>query len=237
MDRIDRMVLQFREVLTETEKLPAAELRAYQDKLLIPLLRHAREQSPFYRERLDAVLRGDEVDPTMGQARRSSPARKRIATPTALKALALPRHAGPASSEETSGSTGRPFEHLRNELQAVANTAMTDRTFRWWGLDGDKTMASFISRKQTFRRRRKARRDWLARWLSRLAPRIDMWADTDAQIGWLARAQADYLTAYSSTLLALAERVRQKGVDLRFERSFPTPPRSPTRSATSAKRF
>ena len=44
-----------------------------------------------------------------------------------------------------------------------------------------------------------------------------MWADTDIQIDWLLARKPAYLTAYSSTLLALAERSRQRGIELKFE--------------------
>lgn len=218
MDRIDRMVLQFREVLAETEQLRPKEMMDYQRKLVRPLLEHARDQVPFYGERLSSFFNPAGFDlsrwsdvPVLTRA----DAQKHV---DRLKASSLPDHAGPITAEETSGSTGRPFEHLRNELVHVANLGLTDRTFRWWGLDGNKTMASFTSRRK------------------HLAPPpdgssvvgwrvgftgwhhvIDMWADTDVQIDWLLARRANYLTAYSSTLIALAERVRQRGVKLQFE--------------------
>jgi len=100
---------------------------------------------------------------------------------------------------------------------------MTDRTFRWWGLDGNKTMASFTSRRKQFAPPpdgatmigwQVGYRGW--------HHIIDMWADTDAQIDWLLARKPHYLTAYSSTLLVLGERVRQRGVTLRFEKIIST---------------
>ena len=64
----------------------------------------------------------------------------------ALAAVDLPPHVGPVETEETSGSTGRPFVHRRNELVTIANLALTDRVLRWWDFDGNKTLATFISR-------------------------------------------------------------------------------------------
>lgn len=219
MDRIDQMVLQFRKVLAETEKLSGRELRDYQNKLLIPLLRHAREQASFYRERLSPVFRGDEVDLTRWDAIPVLAREDAQRNTAALSARQLPAHAGPVKAEETSGSTGRPFEHLRNELVGVANTAMTDRTFRWWGLDGDKTMASFTSRRKHLAPPPdgSSALGWRVGY-SGWHHTIDMWADTDTQIAWLKARKPHYLTAYSSTLLALAERVRQRGFELRFEK-------------------
>jgi len=212
------MVLQFREVLAETEKLSGRALRAYQDKLLVPLLRHARDQAPFYRERLAPVFRGDDVDLeqwdkipllTREDAQRNT---------DALTARELPAHAGPVKSEETSGSTGRPLEHLHNELVEVANAGLTDRAFRWWDLDGNKTLASFTSRRKDLAPPPEGSTviGWQVGYTG-WHHTIDMWADTDTQIAWLKARKPDYLTAYSSTLLALAERVRQRGIELRFE--------------------
>ncbi len=48
MDRADKMVLQFRDVLAETERLSFDELQAYQQQLIEPLLLHARQHVPFY---------------------------------------------------------------------------------------------------------------------------------------------------------------------------------------------
>ena len=51
---------------------------------------------------------------------------------------------------------------------------------------------------------------------------LDMWADTDTQIAWLMVRKPSYLMAYPSTILALAERVREGNIDLRFDRVIST---------------
>ena len=43
------------------------------------------------------------------------------------------------------------------------------------------------------------------------------WADTDAQIEWLRERAPHYLTMQSGTLYALAQRVGERGVELKFE--------------------
>ncbi|HET9715357.1 MAG TPA: hypothetical protein VFP60_04145 [Pseudolabrys sp.] len=219
MDRYDRMVLQFRDVLAETERLAAEEMQAYQQKLLEPLLLHARQHVPFYKQRLAPVFPDGKLDlsrfhkiPVLTRAEAQ-------ASVKTLAALDLPPHMGAIESEETSGSTGRPFVHRRNQLVSIANLAVTDRLLRWWDFDGDKTMATFISRN----RERAPPPDGATAqgWRTGHSGRhhmIDMWADTDVQIDWLAARKPHYLTAYSSTLLALAERVQKRGISLKFER-------------------
>jgi phenylacetate-coenzyme A ligase PaaK-like adenylate-forming protein len=57
VDRYDKMVLQFRDVLAETERLSPDELEAYQQQLLEPRLLHARQHVPFYAQRLAPAKR------------------------------------------------------------------------------------------------------------------------------------------------------------------------------------
>lgn len=219
MDRIDKMVLQFRDVLAETERLSFDELQAYQRKLIEPLLLHARQHVPFYVQRLAAVFPAGKLDVSRFH---EIPILTRAQAQANVKALAardLPPHVGPVETEETSGSTGRPFVHRRNHLVTLANIGLTDRVLRWWDFDGNKTMATFISRN-----REKAPppsgttvRGWRTG-LPGMHHMIDMWADTEVQMEWLMERRPSYLTAYSSTLLALAERVQQRGASLRFER-------------------
>jgi phenylacetate-CoA ligase len=217
-DRIDRMVLKFRDVLAETERLGPEKLRAYQENLLGPLIQHAHRNVPFYKNRLASLLRDGEVDLarwrevpilTRAEAQRST---------KAMTATISPPYAGPVESGETSGATGRPLHYLCNEITNVAALALTDRAFRHWNFDGGKSMALFTS-------------DY-----RHLAPPPDgatfdgwrpgfrgkyyllgAWADTDAQIEWLCRRRPNYLTAQSGTLFWLAERVLARGVDLKFE--------------------
>jgi phenylacetate-coenzyme A ligase PaaK-like adenylate-forming protein len=62
VDRTDKMVLQFRDVLAETERLSPDELEAYQRQLLEPLLLHARQHVPFYAQQLAPVFPGGKLD-------------------------------------------------------------------------------------------------------------------------------------------------------------------------------
>ena len=218
-DPSDRMVLKFRDVLAETERLRPDKLRAYQENLLVPLLLHARRNVPFYKDRLAPIFRGDDVDlaawakvPILTRAEAQRQAK-------AMTALVVPPHGGPVTSGETSGSTGRPIHFLINDLANVASLGVTDRAFRWWDFDGTKSLASFVGRN------RKGAQPpdgvTVTGWrvgFPGLHHMLDMSADIDTQIDWLKRRSPHYLTAFSFTLLELAERLRVKGDDLRFER-------------------
>jgi phenylacetate-CoA ligase len=218
LDRIDRMVMKFRDVLAETERLKPERLRAYQENLLVPLVAHARRNVPFYEQRLAPLFRGEEVNLarwndipilTRAEAQRST---------QTMTAAITPPHAGPVEKGETSGSTGRPLSYLRNEITNVAALALTDRAFQHWNFDGDKAMATFTA---TYRDLAPpphglTREGW------RVGSRgkyhlLGHWADTDTQIEWLRARSPHYLSMQPSVLFALAERVMARGIKMRFE--------------------
>jgi len=219
VNRIDQMVLKFRDVLKETERLGPDDLWAYQQSLLTPLLLHARKHSPFYRGRLDVVFNGDEIDfskwsglPVLTRA----DAQRNEST---LKAAIVPPHLGAVSADETSGSTGRPLRYLKNDLMDIAALAMTDRLYRWWGIDGANSMANFVSP-----RRKSAKPDgsetngWRSGFLEGRNYLLDTSGDVDRHVDWLNKVRANYLVSYSSMVQPLAERTRARELDIRFDR-------------------
>jgi phenylacetate-CoA ligase len=217
------MVTKFRDVLAHTERLAPEKLRAYQDNLLVPLVQHARSNVPFYQDRLAPLFRGDGVDLgrwnevpifTRAQAQRNT---------KALTAAALPPHAGPVETGETSGSTGRPLRYARNELATIATLGVTDRAFRWWELDGAKTMATIVARDRKMARPPEGTTEtgWRVG-SSGLHHMLDMSADADTRIAWLRARQPHYLTAYSFALLEVARSAQERGVHFCFDRVIST---------------
>src|SRR5689334_12590901 len=143
---LERMVSKFRDVLAETERLPPEKLRAYQENLLVPLVLHAHRNVPFYRDRLASLFSRKDVDLERWQM---IPVLTRENVRRNLKALTasiVPPYLGSTNRGETSGSSGRPIRYLTSELAGVASLGATDRIFRWWDFDGNKTMATFVAR-------------------------------------------------------------------------------------------
>jgi len=218
-DPIGRMVIKFRDILAETERLPANKLRVYQHNLLAPLVQHAHRNVPFYRNRLAPLFRRTELDlscwsevPILMRAEAQHDTQ-------ALTATTVPPDAGAVERGETSGSTGRPLSYLTNQLVNVATLGTTDRALRWWDFDGAKVMATFVARKRgsdaiTAETMVKGWRVGFSgpHYMIPISPDLDMLIDR------LVELRAHYLTGQSFTLLGLAERVRQRGVNLRFER-------------------
>jgi len=217
--RADEMVLKFREVLKETERLELDDLWEYQKTLLTPLLLHARKHSPYYKKRLDAVFNGDKIDfdqwheiPILTRAEAQK-------NETALAAGMVPPHLGSVSSDETSGSTGRPLRYLKNELMDVASLAMTDRLYHWWEFEGASPMANFVSpRRKAAAREGTETFGWRSGFLEGRNFLLDTSGDTDRHLDWLGNVEARYLVAYSSMVIPLAERARERGLNLDFDR-------------------
>jgi phenylacetate-CoA ligase len=218
-DRVERMVLKFRDVLAETERLPPDQLRAYQENLLAPLIGHARRNVPFYESRLAPLFSSEALDLSRWNEVPILTRAEAQGNTQALTARIVPPHAGAIEGGETSGSTGRPLRYLVNELTNVASLGLTDRALRWWDFDGAKTMATFSAP----RRGNTPAPDGttVAGWrvgFAGLHHMIHSVRDFDARIDWLVARRPHYLTAHSYMLSDLAERVRARGVDLRFER-------------------
>jgi phenylacetate-CoA ligase len=217
--RIDRMVIKFRDVLAETERLSADKLRAYQETLLAPLVLHAQCNVPFYKDKLAPLCRGTDINlacweeiPIITRAEVQTNSR-------ALTAKTVPPYVGAVTAGETSGSTGRPIRYLINELAQVASLGATDRSFRWWQFDGAKSMASFVARTRDDARPPdgKVEKGWRVG-SSGLHYMIDLSADTNMQIEWLCVRRPDYLTAHPFVLMELAEKISARGINLRLER-------------------
>lgn len=219
MNRADEMVLQFRNVLKETERFDADELRGYQEKLLEPLLLHARTHVPFYRDRLDAVFDGNKIDFSKWNEIPLLTRQIAQANEKKLHAETVPPHLGAVRKSETSGSMGRPLRFFSNDLMDVASLAMTDRLYRWWRFDGSRSMVNFVPPRLDLPDPGKTiTHGWRSGFLEGTNTMRSSSGDIDSHIDWLCEVRPDYLVSYPSMIRSLAERTRERNAKLRFER-------------------
>jgi phenylacetate-CoA ligase len=218
-DRIDHMVLKFRDVLADTEQLSLEELRTYQEHLLEPLLRHARRHAVHYRTPLAPLFRGDRLDLSRWAEvpilTRSEAEQNRHA----LTAAHVPPEVGAVRANETSGSTGLPLNFKVNELVEIASLGMTDRAYRWWGFDGARPMASIIPPRAI-----KAPapdgvtlQGWRPGFPGGLHHVLNLPHDDDVLIDWLMARRPAYFSAGSWMLVPMARRIRERGLTLRLD--------------------
>ena len=210
----------FLDTLRQTQYLPPAQMRAYQDRLLAPLARHAQQHTSFYADRLTPLFGPD------GSFRRegleSVPVLTREeaqADTDALTSREVPYAAGAVSSSTTSGSTGRAFTHKRNAMADIASVCMTARSYEWSGIDLTGTLAD-IRYDRTGRAEppfgRKAGR-WNLGPVASASYLLSINATVEEQLDWLQRNPVDYLMTYPSNARALAEAVSAQDLDIRFK--------------------
>ena len=213
----------FLDSLRQSQFLPPAQLAAYRERLLEPLLRHAFAEVPYYRERLTGMFAAD------GKFRRDRFSEVPILTREeaqthgeALSARNLPPSAGAVQTGATSGSTGRAFAHKRNAMADIASSCMTARAYEWSGANLSGSLADI----RYDRTGKAVPPNGLSsgRWnLSAARSRsrtLGIDASVEEQLDWLRRHPADHLITYPSNARALAEAARDRKVDVRFERFF-----------------
>jgi phenylacetate-CoA ligase len=118
-------------MLVQSMTWDADTLRQFQHSQLEQLLRHARANVPFYKNRLDCVFRADgTVDwsrwsdiPILTRADLQKHGRQ-------LKARRLPPGHGKTASFESSGSTGVPIKVTTTTLANIVRNALWSRFYR-----------------------------------------------------------------------------------------------------------
>ena len=121
------------DTLLRTERLPAAELAAYQTDLLRRFLDHAAANVPFYRGRLPAGPIDVESEawlaiPTIDRSTLAEHG-------TLLRAERLPDGHGQEERTSTGGSTGAPVVSALSGLESYGRVAITYRMFASHNLD------------------------------------------------------------------------------------------------------
>src|SRR6516225_1442102 len=108
--------------LANTERMSLRDLKHYQERSLVWLVRHARNQLPFYRSRLDALFKADgEVDlsrwnevPILRRDEVSAYGRE-------MRVSRLPAIYGAIRECRTSGTSGQPLEIASNEVVGLTS--------------------------------------------------------------------------------------------------------------------
>jgi phenylacetate-CoA ligase len=210
----------FLKALDETQYLSPEHMRAYQQRLLASLLRHARAETAFYPDRLAQVFRaGDAIDWDCWQDIPILTRQEAQENFEALCARSLPPVAGAAIEDMSSGSTGRPLRHLTTDLQYLGAACCSERFFRWHGLRPEALAARIRATKhpEAVYPGGRLHRNWRVGHDESPAMDLTIATDTARQIEWLQRIEPAYLTTYPSNLRELARIATELGKALDFE--------------------
>jgi phenylacetate-CoA ligase len=212
------------DLLSQTQSMPPARWQEYQRQLLKPLIRHAVEHVPFYRDRLAPLLRTDgTVDfgrwpeiPVFGRLEAQKAGHD-------LHAIRTPEINARYVEGQTSGSTGVPFRHRRSNLCDLASNCLTQRDYDWYGVAMDETLAdihdSFAGRADYPEGR--VRGTWNLRGAGKFIM-LDVRTSVEQQIDWLQRKKPRYYLTYPSLLRAQAEHLLEARQALSFDLLFTT---------------
>jgi phenylacetate-CoA ligase len=213
-------ITRFLEALDQTQYLPPDRMVSYQRRLLERLLRHAREQTDFYPDRIAPVFSRDgRIDwerwreiPILTRAE----AQEQLA---AMTARSLPPAAGHRSEDSSSGSTGRPLRHYTTAIQNLASACSSERFFRWHGLDPALLTARIrasANPESAYPHGRPAT-GWRAGHDDSRVIDLGIAARTEDQIEWLRRVRPAYLASYPSNLREIGRRLHDSGEQLHFD--------------------
>src|SRR4029077_1227030 len=132
---------------------------------------------------------------------------------------AIPPETGGTFPEETSGSTALPpFEFVKSGLTVAATQALTERMFRWWPVEGSKSLARIAYDKEGCAPPPNGFTSlgWHSSHGAGLLHLLDAATETDVQLEWLHQRRPDYLAAFSTNIHRLARCAIDRKLDLTF---------------------
>jgi len=216
------LAMQFQ--LQQSQWLPPEVLRERQLQQLAPVLRHAHETVPFYRQRFAAAR----FDPRSGFASAAFfrlPLLTRADIQSAGDALATkqlsPDH-GKSLIFGSSGSTGEPIKVLGSEVTHFFGSALTLRDHLWHRRDLSGKLAAIRTMVESA-----TMQGWGpatdAVYSTGPSAMLSISNDIGVQLAWLVEQNPDYLLSHPSNVLALARRCLETGTrieNLREVRTF-----------------
>lgn len=208
----------FVEVLKTTETLPPEKLQAYQRRLQERLIRHAKEQVPFYGTRLNALfgpkdtIRWEawtDIEPfSRAQAQEAG---------DTLFAKSTPSQTGDHSERTTSGSTGMPLRVRSSNLVNLMGRAINQRIFNWHGINPDDSICFILDDSGKFPYPDGVSgENWNLINPKARAHSLSVIYTTQKQAEWVHRKQPDILSTYPRNGAAIVEDLLQLGHKISF---------------------
>lgn len=211
--------------LEQSQWWPTDRLQQAQRRQLVTLLAHARDQVPFYRDRLPRDWPDPDDGPAWEATWRALPVLRRDEIQAADATEAMLAHALPPGHGEyrevfTSGSTGMPIRAVRSQLWELVWSAFTIRDHLWHRRDLTGTLA--VIREGGAGKATWPEGDAQQGWgfssaglfeTGRLVS-LNVTTPVEQQLEWLARQNPDYLLSHPSILARLAIASRAAGLRL-----------------------
>lgn len=208
--------------LEQSQWWNAPQILQYQLKQIAPLLAHACNTVPFYRELYQAAGYQPQAELTPENwANIPIVTRKQIQdTGASIVSEAIPESHGKTHSITTSGSTGMPITVKGTEASNFFWRAITLREHLWHGRDfaGKMAVIRRVAPKHAEPPHGELHPGWGPSvnivYPSGPLAMLSITASVDEQLAWLQQQNPAYLLTYPSNLLALANRSMQTGATL-----------------------
>ncbi|NBV47969.1 MAG: phenylacetate--CoA ligase family protein [Verrucomicrobia bacterium] len=212
-----QLALQFQ--LERTQWWTTAELEAAQFKTLRLLLDHARETTPYYRERFARAGYDHKaaLDPAAWLRVPVSRRRDLQQAGDSLFSARPPAAHGKVVAATTSGSTGQPLRFARNEVTMTYWRAFTLRDLVWHDEDTLPKIGAirFAPVGQAEAPHGVSSPHWnnstAVTFPTGPAVMLNVASSLDEQFAWLERERPQRLTSFPSNFLALGEHARRTG--------------------------
>src|SRR5262245_9433079 len=136
------------DIMLRTQFLPPERCMKYQASLVEPLVRHAREHVPFYRDtgRLDPLFTADDkIDWSCWEQIPILSRREAQKHTEALYSEFVPENCGRVMTGYTTGSTGTPLHYHVTSNLADVGTEMLDRALVWAGVPVRLSLSWFMN--------------------------------------------------------------------------------------------
>ena len=138
------LVRELAKTFARTEWFSSPDLADYRQPLVTKLLAHAKQHTLFYKDRLDfdvtsrmSFEKGWSSIPILTRA-------EAVANRNQLRSRKIPPESLGIKKTQTSGSTGIPFSYEKSIASMAAAKALTERMFRWWSVNGEKSFAHIV---------------------------------------------------------------------------------------------
>jgi phenylacetate-CoA ligase len=205
-----------------TEWLSSAELADYRAPLIRKLFAHAKQNTLFYKDRLDFdVTSRNSIEKKWSRIPIVTRA-EAVANRNQIRSRRIPPDSLGIKKTQTSGSTGIPFSYEKSIVSMAAAKALTERMFRWWSVDAAKSFAHI--RITGAGKGQPPNGDITLGWHSQCRTGIgyllSINTEAETQLRWLHRRKPAYLYTYSCILRELAVSAIKLGIDLKFAALF-----------------
>ncbi|MBI4921426.1 MAG: phenylacetate--CoA ligase family protein [Devosia nanyangense] len=223
MSRATQVQRLFYETLTESQYWPAEKMREHQRTHLARLLRHARNEVPFYRGRLDPLFtRSGDIDWDKWREIQILTRQDLLTHRDAMQSEHLAEGHGKVHHSVSSGSAGVPIRVSHSSYSGFASAAAVFRAHHWHGLDWSRDLLLVMGDDPSTGTLPDGERGppWGPSWMPEvtgLSRRLNLLVNSGDILRFIQERGITYLSCRPKTAQALALEAMRLGLSVRLD--------------------